>query len=99
MDHKDSLKEVGINEIDENLNLLEQIAEDSKLKIDVFVAKVDQFKDKKIKTSDELNTLMKESLNFFKEPPVSDEKIKNSIILKSLYSKIDSVLLQPEDIE
>jgi hypothetical protein len=41
LDHKDSLKEVGINEIDDNLNLLEKIADDSKDKIDVFIAKID----------------------------------------------------------
>lgn len=41
LDHKESLKEVGINEIDENLTLLEKIADDSKDKIDFFIAKID----------------------------------------------------------
>lgn len=57
------------------------------------------FIEKKVKTSDELNVIMKESLSFFKEPPISDEKLKNNFIVKSLYVRLDSVLLQPEDIE
>lgn len=37
LDHKDSLKEIGLNEIDDNLQMLFEIAGESKARIDTFV--------------------------------------------------------------
>ena len=59
LEHKEDLKEISEDEVLKSLDLLENLANESKEKIDDFVIKVEQFKNLKIKSSEDLNNLVK----------------------------------------
>ena len=59
LEHKEDLKEISEDEILKSLDLLENLANEAKVKLNDFVIKVEQFKNSKIKSSDDLNNLVK----------------------------------------
>ena len=59
LEHKEDLKEISEDEVLKSLDLLETLANEAKVKIDDFVIKVEQFKNLKIKSSEDLNNLVK----------------------------------------
>jgi hypothetical protein len=55
LDHKEDLKEVGVDDINKSLDLLEALIFEQYDKIDNFVEKIENFKLEKIKYSEDLN--------------------------------------------